>query len=105
MKIDVNYTQIFQSVETVIKDVMEAQTNDGNVNINEGIQIALKALDEIAKVFTDSENKVKTICDSLKGMFGQLEKAISDGHMSKMEIILLSMKIVQLITDIIKIVN
>lgn len=105
MKVEINYGQAFISIEAVIKSIMEAQENDGKIDINEGIQIALKALDEICSVFTDKDNKIGAIIESLKNMLNQLSKAISDGHMSRFEIIMLSMKLVQLITDIIKILD
>lgn len=105
MRIDTNMVQAFASVESVVKLVMEAQENDGKIDLSEGINIAVSALDEISKVFTDEEGKLTGVINSLKEMFGQLAGYLRDGKVSRFEIMLLSIKLVQLITDIVQLLK
>lgn len=105
MRINTNIQQAFVSVESIVKAVMDAQENDGKIDLSEGINIAVSALDEIAKVFTDEEGKLNSVVESLKGMFSQLAGYLRDGKVSRFEIMLLSIKLVQLITDIVELLK
>lgn len=105
MKISTNTGQAFISVETIIGDILEAQENDGKIDIIEAIKIITNSLDEITKVFSDDEGKITTIVSGLKEMLSKLSQYMQDGSMSRVEIFMLALKIVQLITDVIKILD
>ncbi len=93
--------QSFTSIQEVIKIIMNLQENDGKIDLSEGIEIIIKSLDEITKIFTDDESgKLSKIIDGLKSLFNQLNAYLKDGHISKLEIIMLSIKIVQLIINL-----